>query len=229
MHRGGARGPAPAPRRPCCCGSRWPGRTDHLPGQHYVFRLTRRGRLHRVPVLLGRLLARPTRCWSSASSGSTTARCRRTSPTSSRSATSSSCAARSAAGSSGTATTPAVGVAGGTGVVPLVAMLRHARDLGRAGPARRAGLGPHPCDELPYRRRARRRTGLVLTRRGVDGRRGRPADRRRPPRRCWASDGRGASTSAGRPGSPRPPAGCSWTSACRRPSCAWSGSGRPAT
>ena len=32
-------------------------RIDHLPGQHYVVRLTRRGRLHRPPLLLGRLRA----------------------------------------------------------------------------------------------------------------------------------------------------------------------------
>ena len=37
---------------------------------------------------------------------------------------------------------PAVGVAGGTGVVPLVAMLRHARHLGRRGPAAAGGVGP---------------------------------------------------------------------------------------
>jgi ferredoxin-NADP reductase len=45
---------------------------------------------------------------------------------------------------------PAVGVAGGSGVVPLVAMLRHARDLGREDLVRLA-VSARTLDELPYR------------------------------------------------------------------------------
>ena len=45
---------------------------------------------------------------------------------------------------------PAVGVAGGTGVVPLVAMLRHARDLGRPDLVRLA-VSARTLDVLPYR------------------------------------------------------------------------------
>ena len=91
----------------------------------------RRGRLHRLPLLLGGVRARPTRCSSCTSSGSTTARCR--------------CYLADVVepgdelelrGPIGgwfvwDGDVPRVGVAGGTGVVPLVAMLRHARDLGR--------------------------------------------------------------------------------------------------
>jgi len=44
---------------------------------------------------------------------------------------------------------PAVGVAGGTGVVPLVAMLRHARNLGRESLLRLA-VSARTLDELPY-------------------------------------------------------------------------------
>src|SRR3954452_7459373 len=45
---------------------------------------------------------------------------------------------------------PAVGVAGGTGVVPLVAMLRHARDLGQEERVRIA-VSVRTLAELPYR------------------------------------------------------------------------------
>ena len=48
---------------------------------------------------------------------------------------------------------PAVGVAGGTGVVPLVAMLRHARDLGRPDLVRLA-VSARTLAALPYARRA---------------------------------------------------------------------------
>jgi ferredoxin-NADP reductase len=49
-----------------------------------------------------------------------------------------------------TAERPAVGVAGGTGVVPLVAMLRHARHLGREKLVRIA-VSARTLAELPYR------------------------------------------------------------------------------
>ena len=64
--------------------------------------------------------------------------------------------------------TPAVGVAGGTGVVPLVAMLRHARDLGREDLVR-VLVSARSHAELPY---AEELTGqaLVLTREAYDGR-----------------------------------------------------------
>jgi ferredoxin-NADP reductase len=45
---------------------------------------------------------------------------------------------------------PAVGVAGGTGVLPLVAMLRHARDLGQEERVRIA-VSVRTLAELPYR------------------------------------------------------------------------------
>ena len=44
---------------------------------------------------------------------------------------------------------PALGVAGGTGVVPLVAMLRHARDLGRED-LLRVLVSARTLTELPY-------------------------------------------------------------------------------
>lgn len=46
-------------------------------------------------------------------------------------------------------TSRAVGIAGGTGVVPLVAMLRHARDLGRTGLLSLA-VSSRTMAELPY-------------------------------------------------------------------------------
>ncbi len=63
---------------------------------------------------------------------------------------------------------PAVGVAGGTGVVPLVAMLRHARDIGREDLVR-VLVSARSRAELPY---AEELTGqaLVLTREAYDGR-----------------------------------------------------------
>ena len=63
---------------------------------------------------------------------------------------------------------PAVGVAGGTGVVPLVSMLRHARDLGREDLVR-VLVSARSHAELPY---AEELTGqaLVLTREAYDGR-----------------------------------------------------------
>jgi ferredoxin-NADP reductase len=48
-----------------------------------------------------------------------------------------------------TADTPAVGVAGGSGVVPLVAMLRHAGDVGRSE-LLRLGISARTLVELPY-------------------------------------------------------------------------------
>ncbi len=64
--------------------------------------------------------------------------------------------------------TPAVGVAGGSGVVPLVSMLRHARHLGREDLLRLL-VSARTADELPY---ADELAGhrLVLTREAYDGR-----------------------------------------------------------
>jgi ferredoxin-NADP reductase len=63
---------------------------------------------------------------------------------------------------------PAVGLAGGTGVVPLVAMLRHARDLGREDLLRLL-VSARTLSDLPYREElAGHRT--VLTRADLDGR-----------------------------------------------------------
>ncbi len=63
---------------------------------------------------------------------------------------------------------PAVGVAGGTGVVPLVAMLRHARDLGREDLVRLA-VSARTADSLPYRDELAGQT--VLTTREAHGER----------------------------------------------------------
>lgn len=73
--------------------------------------------------------------------------------------------------------TPLVGVAGGSGVVPLVAMLRHARDLGRADLVRlvvsaRTAAGTAYVEELAGQR-------LLTTREAHDG---------RPARRLGADD-----------------------------------------
>jgi ferredoxin-NADP reductase len=70
---------------------------------------------------------------------------------------------------------PAVGVAGGTGVVPLVAMLRHARDVGREGYLRLL-VSARTLDDVPYREVLSGQR-LVLTRADLEGR---PAGRLRP-------------------------------------------------
>jgi len=63
---------------------------------------------------------------------------------------------------------PAVGVAGGTGVVPLVAMLRHARDIGREDLLRLL-VSARTLGELPYREELAGQA-LVTTREAYDGR-----------------------------------------------------------
>jgi ferredoxin-NADP reductase len=63
---------------------------------------------------------------------------------------------------------PAIGVAGGTGVVPLVAMLRHARDLGRDNLLRLL-VSARTLDEVPYREELAAHV-LVLTRSDHAGR-----------------------------------------------------------
>ncbi len=63
---------------------------------------------------------------------------------------------------------PAVGVAGGTGVVPLVAMLRHARDLGREELLDLL-VSARTLGELPYRDELAGHR-VVLTREDLDGR-----------------------------------------------------------
>jgi ferredoxin-NADP reductase len=69
----------------------------------------------------------------------------------------------------------ALGVAGGTGVVPLVSMLRHARDLGREDLLRLL-VSARTLTELPYRDELAGHS-LVLTREAYDGR---PAGRVTP-------------------------------------------------
>jgi ferredoxin-NADP reductase len=64
--------------------------------------------------------------------------------------------------------TPAIGVAGGTGVVPLVAMLRHARGLGREGLLRLL-VSARTLDQVPYRDELAGHR-LLLTRAAHDGR-----------------------------------------------------------
>jgi ferredoxin-NADP reductase len=63
---------------------------------------------------------------------------------------------------------PAVGVAGGTGVVPLVAMLRHARDLDRAD-LLHVLVSARTLDDLPYRDELAGQR-VLLTRAEHDGR-----------------------------------------------------------
>src|SRR4029079_10110972 len=63
---------------------------------------------------------------------------------------------------------PAVGVAGGTGLVPLVAMLRHARDLGRPDLIR-VVVSARARAELPYPDELGDQT-VLLTREARDGR-----------------------------------------------------------
>ena len=76
-------------------------------------------------------------------------------------------------------TTPAVGVAGGTGVVPLVAMLRHARDLGREDLLDLL-VSARTLDDVPYREEL---AGAPAGGHPAGRRRapGRPGERRRPP------------------------------------------------
>lgn len=69
---------------------------------------------------------------------------------------------------------PALGIGGGTGVVPLVAMLRHARDLGRSDLLTLA-VAARTAGELPYARElADAGAVLALSR---EDRPGRPAGR----------------------------------------------------
>jgi len=70
---------------------------------------------------------------------------------------------------------PAVGVAGGTGVVPLIAMLRHARDVGREDLLRLL-VSARTLDQVPYREELAGHR-LLLTRADHDGR---PAGRIEP-------------------------------------------------
>jgi ferredoxin-NADP reductase len=63
---------------------------------------------------------------------------------------------------------PALGVAGGTGVVPLVAMLRHARDLGRQDLLRLLVSG-RTLEQVPYRDELAGHR-LLLTRAAYQGR-----------------------------------------------------------
>ncbi|MGZ4441722.1 MAG: FAD-binding oxidoreductase [Nocardioidaceae bacterium] len=63
---------------------------------------------------------------------------------------------------------PAVGVAGGSGAVPLVAMVRHARDVGRPD-LLRVLVSARTLPELPYADELAAQT-LVLSREAYDGR-----------------------------------------------------------
>lgn len=70
---------------------------------------------------------------------------------------------------------PAVGIGGGSGVVPLVAMLRHARHLGRTDLVRLA-LAARTLAELPYAEELTA-AGVVIALSREDGADGRPAGR----------------------------------------------------
>ena len=121
--------------------------------------------------------------------------------------------ARSAAGSCGTATRPALLVGGGSGVVPLMAMLRLARATGRSDLVRLVVSVRTPRRPLLRRRAARARDARSCTRAPRRRRRPRPpgrltrADIAQPLRRPTRPP-----TCAARPGSPTPPATSSSTS-----------------
>ncbi len=70
---------------------------------------------------------------------------------------------------------PAVGLAGGSGVVPLVAMLRHARDIGATDQLRLA-VSARTLAELPYADELAAAAAVVALSR-EDGAAGRPAGR----------------------------------------------------
>jgi ferredoxin-NADP reductase len=75
-------------------------------------------------------------------------------------------------------TTPAIGIAGGTGVVPLVAMLRHAQASGR-GDLLHLVVSARTLAELPYAEELIDAGAFIaLSREGGPG--GRPAGRLRP-------------------------------------------------
>ena len=64
--------------------------------------------------------------------------------------------------------TPALLVGGGTGVVPLVAMIRHARDLGRLG-LLRVAVSARTLAELPYADELAEAGALIVTTRETHG------------------------------------------------------------
>ncbi len=74
--------------------------------------------------------------------------------------------------------TPALGIGGGTGVVPLVAMLRHARATGQQDRLRLAAAA-RTVDDLPYGDELRAAGAVLALSREAD-RDGRPAGRLRP-------------------------------------------------
>ena len=175
VDRGDAARAQHRPRRAGLAGS--PGRPARRRPAHG------RGRLPGAAQLLDRVRAGRRRARRSPSSGWRRARCRRTSSTSCGPATSSSCAGRSAATSSGTPPCggPLLLVGGGSGIVPLMAILRQRvadRQRRRGAPARVvAHSGRH---HLRGRARAARRA-----RRGRDRAHPDPRDARRlerPPR-----------------------------------------------
>ncbi len=121
---------------------------------------------------------------------------------------------------------PAVAVAGGSGVVPIVAMIRYARRLGLEHLLRVVAVA-RTLDALPYADELR------------DARRARGAHPREPERpggrpalpgggRARSSRAPSAPTSAARSGSRRTPSGCSASPACAPTRSGWSSSARPA-
>jgi ferredoxin-NADP reductase len=73
------------------------------------------------------------------------------------------------------AATPLLGIAGGSGVVPFVAMLRHAKGLNAADLLTLAVSGRTPAD-LPYTDELEAAGVQITYTRSVDGRRLRPSD-----------------------------------------------------
>ena len=125
----------------------WPG---HLPGQHVDVRLTADDGYTATRSYSSRRRRPTATASSSPCNACPTARCRPSSATTCRSATRSSCGGRSAAGSSGGPEQPGpvLLVAGGSGVVPLMAMLR-ARPAD--GPPFRLVYSAREPDDVIYR------------------------------------------------------------------------------
>ena len=214
----------PTPARPCCCGSRC---RAHRPPARPALRVpaARRGRLHRVAVLLGRLLPRrpAARVLGRAArrrGGLDAPRRRRRGRRRARAARPDRRLVRlgpvrrpRSAWPAAPASCPWSRCCG----TPATWAARTWCDL---------LVSARTPDGVPYREELAGQR-LVLTRRTstaapagrVDADDLRAAAARGPPRRR---------TCAAPRGSPRPPAGCWWTSACRRPPYASSGSGRPA-
>ncbi len=117
--------------------------------------------------------------------------------------------------------TPALLVGGGTGVVPLVAMVRHARATGRED-LLRVAVSARSLAELPYAEELQAAGAVVVTTREAHGIR--PAARLTAPTCCRCGSPGRPRSSAARPGSPGRRRTCSSVWGSRRRRCGWSSS-----